>query len=875
MHAQSLTGRWQFRQVGTGEWLPAEVPGSVHVDLLALDLIPDPFVADNELRVQWVAERDWEYRLTVEVSPGLRAEERVFLVCDGLDTLADVVFNGQPLGHAENAFRQYRWDVKSLLNEGENELLITFPSLMATIRSRLEEHPLHNPSHSLPGGPYLRKAPCQFGWDWGPKLPPMGIWKDIRVEGYTAARLDDVHLRQQHTSERVAVSTHVSVERWQDGDLGVILRLTEPGGQVQEARIELACDQVGGSAAIDVAAPQIWWPNDLGPQPLYNVEVILLRGGEICDRRDLKVGLRTLELRQEPDEFGTSFTFVVNGVPIFAKGANWIPADSFPTRIADEHLEHLVRSAAEAHMNVLRVWGGGFYEEERFYDLCDRYGILVWQDFIFSCSIYPDDDAFVENVRVEAVENVRRLRHRASLALWCGNNEMESGWVGWGWEHIPESERFRKGYDRMFHQLLPGICAAEDPDTPYWPSSPSSNTPFVSPDGLRAGDTHNWAVWHDNRPFEAYRQHDSRFVSEFGFQSLPCLATIRSYADEADWNMTSYVMEHHQRSDAGNGKIITYMTDLFRMPKDFPSLVYVTQVLQAECVRTGVEYWRRNRRCTSGALYWQLNDCWPVASWASLDYFGRWKALHYAARRFNAPVLLSAEQGCLEKDPYTAGQVDRARLRWSLETPEGEPMSEGARFIGLDIAQYFLSGGKPPAKDWKPEATLFLTNDATDEWHGAVRWSLETLDGEVLADGEKAVTASALSAAQVYALDFSERVNVRNRREVVLVYELWQDGERLSLGVAPFMPDKHLAVTDPELHTTIRETDEGFEIEVTAQRLARFVWLELKDTDVIFSDNFFDLPAGRTATVTLPALAGWTAERVRESLSVCSLVDSF
>jgi beta-mannosidase len=873
MHTQSLTDQWQFRKAKTDEWLSAQVPGSVQTDLLALGRIPDPFVADNELQVQWITDRDWEYRLAFQVDPETPAEERVFLVCDGLDTLADVTLNGQMLGHAENAFRQYRWDVKAILAEGENELLITFLSPMATVQPLVEEQPLRSPHHSLPGSPYLRKASCQFGWDWGPKLPPIGIWKDIRLEGYTTARLDDVHLRQQHDDGNVAISVRVSVERWEDVDLCVELCLTGPDGQEQEAGIKLVGDQIDGTAIIDVADPRLWWPNDLGPQPLYDVAVNLLQDDTLLERRTFKIGLRTVELRQEPDEFGTSFTFVVNGVPLFAKGANWIPADSFPARIGDEHLEHLIHSSAEAHMNMLRVWGGGFYEEERFYDLCDRYGILVWQDFCFSCSVYPDDDAFFENVRVEALENVRRLRHRTSLALWCGNNEMEVGWVNWGWERMPEGERFKQAYDRMFHHLLPEICTAEDPDTPYWPSSPSSNTPFVNPNGLRAGDTHNWAVWHGDKPFEAYREHGSRFVSEFGFQSLPCLETVRTYADEADWNMTSYIMEHHQRNDAGNGKIINYLTNHFRMPKDFPSLIYVTQVLQAECVRTGVEYWRRNRRCTGGALYWQLNDCWPVASWASLDYFGRWKALHYAARRFNAPVLLSAEQNSPKKD--AASQVDRVRLHWSLETPEGDPLSDGDRFIGLDIAQHFVEGRIEPPKEWKPGVALFLSNDTTDEWQGTVRWSLETLDGEGLIDGEEAVTVPGVSAARIHEMDFSSQVGMKNRREIVLVYELWQGDERLSLGVVPFLPNKHLALTEPELHYTTGETDGIITIDVTAQRLARFVWLEIEGADVVFSDNYFDLPAGRTTTVKLPAIKGWNLDRVRRALRIRSLVDSF
>ena len=929
MNIQSLTGTWQFREAGgdaspehgRGDWAPARVPGSVHTDLMALDRIPDPFAADNELRVQWVAERDWEYRCAFQVDPDLLAEERVFLVCDGLDTLADVTLNGQPVGHAENMFRCYRWDVTAHLVEGENELRIIFSSPLAYMRSRQSEQPLVGPSQSIPGGPHLRKAPCQFGWDWGPQLPPIGIWKDVRLEGYTLARLDDVHVRQHHGQpsspslppgrgkREVTVSADLVVERWRDVDLKGIMRVAAPDGRTQEAEVTLEGGATTGALRIEVAGPQLWWPNGYpsaslragpstlpkagGAQPLYQVEVELYRGETLCDRRTFQLGLRQIELRQEPDEFGTSFTFVVNGVPVFAKGANWIPADSFPTRIDDGYLEHLVRSAASAHMNMLRVWGGGFYEEERFYDLCDRYGILVWQDFIFSCSIYPDEEAFFENVRVEAVENVRRLRHRASLALWCGNNEMEWGWVAWGWRD-PDSQRYKAAYDRLFHHLLPEICAAKDPDRPYWPSSPSSNTPFVAPNSVRAGDTHDWEVWHGNRPFEAYREHNSRFVSEFGFQSLPSLETVRTYADEADWNMTSYMMEHHQRNAAGNGKIITYMTDHFRLPRDFESLVYLTQLLQAEAVRTGVEYWRRNRRCTSGTLYWQLNDCWPVASWASLDYFGRWKALHYAARRFYAPVLLSAEERWLGTiasagdDPSGDGQ---RRIRWSLETLEGDVLDTGEQTMDAEAALLLLGRARPSPEGRPPEVTLHVTSDLTEEWEGTVRWSLETLEGEVLEAGEESVAVPALSAIEVCTLDFSDQVSAGppaalgtgpsatlgtgNRRDVVLVYELWRGDERLSVGVVPFVPTKHLELGDPELCTAVKETDEGFEIEVAARRLARFVWLDLDGTDAVFGDNYFDLPAGRTVTVTLPALDGWTVERVRQGLRVHSLVDSF
>jgi beta-mannosidase len=824
-------------------WMPATVPGSVHTDLLALGQIPDPFVADNELSVQWVAERDWIYKVHFMVDKAMLDEDKLFLVCDGLDTLASVALNGQALGDTDNMFRRYRWDVSDAVKLGQNEVLVEFASTVNAMLEMQEEEPLIGPSQSIPGGAHVRKAPCQFGWDWGPQLPPTGIWKEMRLEGYTTARLADVHVRQAHEVDGVTLTAQVVVERWADADLMAVLHVTAPDGDAWEVATTIAGSDLAGELEIEIDDPMLWWPNGFGPQPLYDVEVRLHQGDRLCDKEAFRIGLRKLELRQEMDDFGTSFTFVINDVPIFAKGANWIPADSFPTRITAAQLEHLIRSAADVHMNMLRVWGGGLYEEDRFYDLCDQYGLLVWQDFTFSCSVYPGDASFVDNVRVEAAQNIRRLRHHPSLVLWCGNNEMEGGWVGWGWSERMDP-KYKTYYDEMFHHTLPALCAEHDPDRPYWPSSPSSGIPFEDPGGVRAGDTHNWQVWHGGAPFEHYREHPSRFVSEFGFQSLPPLETVKTYADEPDWNMTSYMMEHHQRNAAGNGKIINYMTDHFRLPKDFPSLVYLTQLLQAEAVRTGVEYWRRNRACTGGALYWQLNDCWPVASWASLDYYGRWKALHYAARRFFAPVLLSAEK---------------------REHREGSPTTTHATG--------YLFQPKPG-----PFVDLYLTNDQVGAASGTVHWSLETLAGEVLESGTEQVTVDGVSAAKVAVLDFEDNVDPTNERSVVLVYDLILEGERRNPGVLAFVPSKHLELSDPDLEVVVAETETGYLVELTAERLARFVWLSLDGLDGdmgIFSDNYVDVPAGRTVRVTLPEMQGWDADRITSALRVRSLVDSF
>ncbi len=821
MISQSLAGTWQFRQTGADEWLPGKVPGGVHTDLMAAGRIPDPFVGDNEKRVQWVAETDWEYRRTFSVDPVLLDEQHIFLVCDGLDTLAIVTLNGRELGKTDNMFRRYSWEVTDHLRAGDNEIRVTFLSPVQYITQKQAARPMVGVSQAIPGGPYLRKAPCQFGWDWGPQLPPIGIWKDIRLEAYSVARLENVHLRQRHEEGRVTVEAALHVERWSNEPLSGIVHITGPDGSRIEGTVALQED-TDDVVRLVIERPELWWPNGYGSQPLYQVEVVLqaTAGAQELDRRTFTLGLRTLELVQEPDEWGRSFTFVVNGVPIFAKGSNWIPADSFPTRITSERLEQLISAAAATHQNMLRVWGGGFYEEDRFYDLCDRYGILVWQDFIFSCSSYPlDDPDFLENVRIEAVENIRRLRHRASLALWCGNNEMEWGWVDWGWNQ-PELQDMKATYDRFFHQLLPAWCAQEDPDHSYWPSSPSSGTPFEDPNGQAQGDAHYWEVWHGRKPFTAYREQFPRFMSEFGFQSLPPLETIRTFAEEADWNLTSYIMEHHQKNASGNGLIIGQMTDTFRMPKDFPALVYLTMVLQAEGIRYGVEHWRRHRNRVSGTLYWQLNDCWPVASWSSLDYFGRWKALHYAARRFYAPVLLSIEDA-------------------------------------------------PPAMG------LYITNDTQTPWNGAVRWSLETLEGHTLASGEEGVTAPPLASVHLRTLDFQDRLTDDEQRNVAFVAELWNGAERQAVQVATFVPNKHLTLSDPCLSAQLQLREDSLVIHVTAHTLARFVEVALEGADAVFSDNYFDVPAGRTVDITCPLPTGWTADQASKALRLRSLYQSF
>jgi len=816
------SGKWYLREVVEEEWIPVSLPGEVHVALLDAGKIPDPFVADYEHQVQWVAERDWEFEGLLDVSEALLAEDQVWLCFDGLDTLASVALNDKPLGETDNAFRVYAWEVKSCLQPGMNTIRIVFTSPVKAAAARQKVKPLFSVSQSIQGGPYLRKAPSQWGWDWGPMLPPIGIWKGARVEAYSTARLKTVHLRQAHQFDgSVEVSVEAQVDRFSDEPLQVYLTLKDPNGKT----FANTCKVLDGAVrtSIEIPDPVLWWPNGYGEQALYEAKVSLRTADEsMLDVKNYQIGLRTLELRQEKDAYGESFTFAVNGVPVFGKGSNWIPADSFPTRITREQLDQLLGDAARAHHNMIRVWGGGFYESEDFYDLCDQYGILVWQDFIFACSVYPlDDPEFVENIHQEAMDNIRRIRHRASLALWCGNNEMDWGWELWGWDN-PDMLSYREAYKTFFYETLPAWVSALDPDTPYWFSSPSSGTPFENANSNDVGDAHYWEVWHGAKPFSAYREQYPRFMSEFGFQSLPPLKTIRTYAGEDHWNLTDYMIEHHQRSAFASALFMGQMALHYMMPVDFPSLVYLTMVLQAEGIRYGVEHWRRNMHRVSGTLYWQLNDCWPVASWSSLDYFKRWKALHYMSKRFYAPLLLS-----IEDDEVNATMK------------------------------------------------VHLSSDLREVWEGGITWRLMRLDGEVLDSGEVPVKADPLSSILVFDKDFSN-LTLQEKRETVFVVQLVKDGAILATQLGTFVPNKHLQLVDPQLKAYLKQgSDDEVVIELEAGYLARFVELSLDDGDIIFSDNYFDVLPGEMVQVTCPKPEGWSIDDVGRSLTVFSLYDSF
>ncbi|MES1205038.1 MAG: glycoside hydrolase family 2 protein, partial [Pseudomonadota bacterium] len=605
---RELGGPWTFHKVTppaapAEPWLPATVPGCVHTDLFANGKIGDPFYRLNEKDQQWIDRESWEYRTTLDAGAETLGRERVELVFHGLDTYADVFVNGVSVLQTTNMFRTWRVDVKGHLKAGDNVLVVRFRSPILQVKPTYDrlgyKLPAANDQATEMVSMLTRKAPYHYGWDWGPRFVTSGIWRAVELDAWDAARIDDVQVFQQQldtTAARLTVKARVQATRGGRARITVALAgAAAPLGAV-DAELRPGSNDVAVPVRID--NPQRWWPNGLGPQHLYAVETTLAIAGIARDQRRTRVGLRTVEVVHERDKDGKSFTVKVNGAPVFMKGANWIPADSFVTRMTNDRYKWLLHSAADAHMNMVRVWGGGIYEDDRFYELCDELGLLVWQDFMFGCSMYPGDTAFVEDVRQEAIENVRRLRNHPSLALWAGNNEIEAAWHSWGWPfkfHLSRAvqDKLWTDYKKLFHELLPAVIAAEDPGRFYTRSSPSANDDTVPPNKLNFGDMHYWGVWHAEEPYTKYAANTSRFMSEYGFQSFPDLASVARYTVPGDWDIESPVMLSHQRHPRGNQLIRTYLQRDFRKPKDFPSFLYVGQVLQATVIQFAAEAHRR------------------------------------------------------------------------------------------------------------------------------------------------------------------------------------------------------------------------------------------------------------------------------------------
>lgn len=823
----SLNGQWMLNRKGSSEEIRAKVPGCVHMDLLEAGIIPDPFYRDNEKELMWIGETDWEYRRQFFVEKEILDYERIILRCHGLDTMATIIVNGRQVGTANNMYRIWEYDLKPVLQEGENSIIIQFPAVMPYLRDRDEEFYLPAwgvGEYKVNSGGWIRKQPSNFGWDWGPMLVTCGIWRDIEIIAYNKGRISDISILQDHSEEGAVILDIVNfvettgkhafkgkVELEFEGEI-----LLEEEGSFEEGQLRYR---------LKVDNPRLWWPNGMGEQPLYTLKLYLFdEQGKELDRQSKRIGLRTLELVLEEDQWGQSFKFAVNGVQFFAKGANWIPADTFVARLQAEDYYSLLKDAADANMNMIRVWGGGIYEDDVFYDICDELGLCVWQDFMFACSTYPAfDEDFLENVRYEAIDNIKRIRHHACLALWCGNNELEQGIVADKWD----TERIQMSwadYSRLFDKLLPGLVKEYSPQTAYWPGSPHSPLgDRVDSNNPDWGDAHLWEVWHGRKPFEWYRTCKHRFVSEFGFQSFPEPATVYSYTEPEDRNISSYIMEEHQRSPIGNTTIIHYMLDWFRLPGKFEDLLWTSQVLQGLAIKYAVEHWRRSMPRTMGTLYWQLNDCWPVASWSSIDYYGRWKALHYMARRFYAPLLISG-----------------------LEDGEGSTVE------------------------------IHVTSDKLKPVTGEVIWKLTDVSGKMIKTGQREIEIPASSNTLVETLYLGEYVAEYGSRNLLLWLELKVDGETVSDNLVAFKKPKHMELQEPGISYQVEKiTDNCFRVFLEAEKPALWTWLELKDYRARYSDNFFHLYPGKKQAVLVETEENLSVAVLKENLVIRSLIDTY
>lgn len=820
MDTLMLHGSWQFRSTADSCWHPATVPGSVLADLMANGMTEDPFYRENEYAARDLFDQDYEYRYVFPLDAGFLQHERITLVAQGLDTLATVTLNGRVILKADNMHRTWETDVKALLQPGENTVHVLFSSPNRYIKARYDQFPEgYVCTGVMAGNEYLRKAHYMFGWDWGPQLPDAGIWKPFFLKACDGAELTDVYPVQHHEDGAVTLEIHASVAHLSpNADACLTASLVAPDGEIitlsQPARPET-------TLSLPVPHPQLWWPNGLGDQPLYALTVTLTENGKERNAIEKNLGLRTVTVSDGMDETGREFTLTVNGVRFFSMGANYIPEDNILSRITRERTESLIRSCQMAHYNTIRVWGGGFYPTDDFYDLCDRYGLMVWQDCMFACNAYDFDRHFEENIVMELSDNIRRLRHHASLALWCGNNEIESAWAGWGgFQRLPG--KMRADYIRQFEYVMPRLIKQLDPQTYFWPSSPSSFGDFDRPSAENHGDVHDWSVWHGRRPFTDYRRHLYRFCSEFGFESFPSLKTVKTFTTEDDRNIFSPVMESHQKNGTANGIILYYLSDTYRYPKDFSSLLYVSQLLQAQAIQYGVEHWRRNRGVCMGALYWQVNDCWPVASWSSIDSFGRWKALHYAAKKFFAP--------------FTASILDE-----------------------------------------ETKMAVHVLNEQRQEQPWQMKAFVKDMDHHILWQGDASGTLSPLSTACALEQDFASLVQGRER-DVYFEYQLLDpQGHILQNDVAFFARPKHLNLPKTSLSCTVEETETAFLLHLSSAHFAHRVEVELEKADGIFSDNYLSL-TGEERTILLEKQflsAPLTKEEVEQQLSLRSLRDTY
>lgn len=826
-HRITLNGTWNWCDMESKEWHKGSVPGTVLTDMMDGGLIEDPYWRTNEYETRELSRSDYRYEREFEVPESFFREEEQCLVFEGLDTIADIYLNDELLLAVNDMHRTWRIDVKGKL-KAVNLLAVAFHSPTAFIEKADREGDIFYASTGcMKGNGALRKAHYMFGWDWGPQLPDAGIFRSVYLSGFSIARLDDVRIRQEHGAGGVKLSVESSVRKLSESDTAgsgmLACKITAPDGTVLTVEKEVGINETIEAL---IEAPQLWWPNGYGAQPLYTVRVELRMSDSVLDVWERTIGLRTVTVCTDADEWGNQFAFVVNGQKIFAMGANYIPEDNLLGHLSEERSERLIRDCARANFNCIRIWGGGYYPEDYVYDACDRYGILVWQDLMFACNVYDLNDEFEANILAETADNVKRIRHHACLGLWCGNNEMEWGWRDWGRleGHRP---KYKADYTKIFEMLLPRLVKQVDDQTYYWLSSPSSGGSFDDPNDFNRGDNHYWEVWHSNKPFTEYRDFYFRFCSEFGFQSFPGKKTLDSFSLPEDQNIFSEVMESHQKNGLANTKIFSYISGYYKYPKDMESIAYISQILQLKAIQYGVEHWRRNWGRCMGSIYWQLNDCWPVASWASIDYYGRWKALHYGAKRFYARFMATA----CEKEELST------------------------------------------------EIDYYIHNESFEERKAVLRVRLIDRDFHTLYETETEITAAAFEVKNVLPMDFAPFLaEAGMKKRAVAEYSLIEDGCIVSRGTTLFVKPKYFDFKTPEYRVSVTEKADGFCIHAEADTYVSYAELSLDEYDVVLEDNFFDITSEEGVDITVDKKEfpnQVTAEEVAAALHIRSVADSF
>ena len=811
MTSLDLSGEWLLSERVDGISIRALVPGDAHTALIAAGRIPDPYVGTNEDAVQWVGERDWCFSRIFHLDEAAAALPGIDLVCASLDTFADIFVNDICVGHADNQHRRWIFDLRKAVVPGDNRIEIRFTSAVRMAQERHDRLPYPIPYSSicnkLPNINLIRKTQCHAGWDWGPALMVCGIVGPIRVEAYAALRIDYVCTAQRHAGGDCALEVTVHAHAAHAQATALVI---DCGGRTVSMPVKLAAGANAFTGTITIPAAKLWWPNGHGDQHRYRLTV------QLADQEVEKdIGLRTVELVNKPDERGISMSFRINGEDIFCKGANWIPCDALPGGQRAAVVEDLLSAAADAHMNMIRVWGGGAFESDAFYAACDRLGLMVWHDMMFACSIYPADEAFLDSVRAEVTHQVMRLRDHPAIVLWCGDNEVVNAW-----NLYPESKanplRYAINWDRLNHGVLRTAIAAADPTRAFWPSSPCSGPGDFS-DGWHEdtkGDTHYWEVWHGGKPFDAYYLVRPRFCSEFGYQSFPSLSTVRTFAAAKDWNVTAPVMEHHQRNPDGNRKIIDNFTRYFRLPEGFANTLWLSQLQQALAIKVAVEFWRSQQPWCMGTLYWQLNDNWPVASWSSIEYGGRWKQLHYFAKRFFAPVMAMV----IQRD----GMVE-----------------------------------------------IWATNDTRDAVTGTVVVEVRDLDGGVRQRYDLAASVPAKTSRMLRSYSIADLAGPVPERHFLRLSMVRADGSEAE-DVHVFREPKRYDLPDPDLRMAATdEADGAIGVTLASDKPAFHVTLDSGAIRGRFSDNsILVLPGTGRRVMFRPEKPGCSAADLLHELSV-------